>query len=116
MATVVAATLLQVMGRVGERQGQTCVTANPQAALLHLLWPEPKSSLSSSKQEATTELHDTYVHPKQPPKLLPPANTAVNICKEENIRICKEGSQGCTLLVMRAPRAEHAAPLGRATL
>ena len=114
MATVISATPCQVMGRLEERQGQTSVTANPQATLLHLLWPEPKSSPSSSKQEATAELHDTHAHPKQPPKRPPPANTAVNICKEENTHLCKEESQGCTLLVIRAPRAEHAAVLGRA--
>lgn len=110
---MVAATPCQVMGRVGERQGQTCVTANPQATLLHLLWPKPKSSLSSSKQEATAELHDTHAHPKQPPKLLPLAFAAVSICKEESIYICKEGCQGCMLPVIRAPQAEHAAILGR---
>jgi len=50
--------------------------------LLPLCWLKPQSSLSSSKQEASAELHDTYVHPEQPPILLPPANTAVNICTE----------------------------------
>lgn len=88
MATVISATPSQAMGRVGARQGQTYARVNPPATLAHLRWPELKSSLSSSKQEATAELPDTYAHPKQPPKLPSPANTAVNIC-EENIPVRK---------------------------
>lgn len=95
-AAVPPAAPCQEVGTAGERQLQAGVTANPQATLLHLLWPEPKSSLSSSKQEATAELHDTRTHPKRPPLLLPPANTAVNTCKE-NTCVCQGVGQGRTL-------------------
>lgn len=85
----------------GERRLQAGVRANPQATLLHLLWPEPKSSLSSSKQEATAELHDTRTQPERAPLLLPPANRAVNTCRE-NTCVCQgAGTLLLTLLLTR---------------